>query len=87
VQLCDQDCKTCSMLLRVLEQPRVDNSSVEFLKQEPNWLKTGPDIHVLMTWSLNAGLSKFSVMLRDTDNGTGYKVHLVAKMISKLPTP
>ena len=43
-------CKTCSMLLRVLEQPRVDNSSVEFLKQEPNWLKTGPDIHVLMTW-------------------------------------
>jgi hypothetical protein len=28
-----------------------------------------------MTWSLNAGLSKFSVMLRDTDNGTGYKVH------------
>ena len=37
-----------------------------------------------MTWSLNAGLSKFSVMLRNMDNGTEYKVHLVAKMISKL---
>jgi acyl CoA:acetate/3-ketoacid CoA transferase alpha subunit len=38
-----------------------------------------------MTWSVvNAGLSKFSVMLRNMDNGTGYKVHLVAKMISKL---
>jgi hypothetical protein len=27
-----------------------------------------------MTWSLNAGLSTFSVMLRDT-NGTKYKLH------------
>jgi hypothetical protein len=37
-----------------------------------------------MTWSVNAGLSKFSVTLRNMDNGRGYGVQLVAKMIPKL---
>jgi hypothetical protein len=35
------------------------------------------DAPTRMTWSLNAGLSKFSVVLHDMDKGTEYKVHLV----------
>ena len=41
-------CKTCSVLLRVLEQPIVDNSSVGPLSAGPNWVYSWPPVYPLI---------------------------------------